>query len=97
MCDDADIMADMLFITLQRRSNAVDVRSGYIISEHDMLRYEAAVAAYVGTNATPKTWGEMSPETRSMYELGVAMALNDQSDEMTKILRCDHAGNCVCC
>ena len=89
VCDDADEAAQMLFLTLQRLSNAIDARPWYVVSEHMMPRYETAVAAYLAdTETEPKQWGALTYEARSMYELGVVMALNEQSAELKEILRC---------
>ena len=94
VCDDADEAAQMLFLTLQRLSNAIDARPWYVVSEHMMPRYETAVAAYLAdAEAEPKKWSALTYEARSMYELGVVMALNDQSKELQEILRCGRGGN----
>ena len=83
----------MLFLTLQRLSSAIDARPWYVVSEHMMPRYETAVAAYLAdTETEPKKWGALTYEARSMYELGVVMALNDQSNELKEILRCGCVG-----
>ena len=89
VCDDADEAAQMLFLTLQRLSNAIDARPWYVVSELMMPRYETAVAAYLAdTETEAKKWSALTYEARSMYELGVVMALNDQSKELQEILRC---------
>ena len=96
VCENADDAAQMLFLTLQRNDNAVDTRPSYIISEHMMPRYEAAMAAYLAdTETAPRKWGALTYDTRNMFELGVVMALSEQSEAQEKILRYGHQ-NAMC-
>ena len=78
----------MLLSTMSNLSNAVDVRPGYIMAEHMMSRYEAAVAALVlDTQSETKVWSTLVREANT-WELRMYKVLNEHSRPLNKALRC---------
>ena len=79
----------MLLLTMRDLSNAVDARPWYIVAEHMMPRYEAAVAAIVlDTKTENKKWSALVGEANNMWELGVYKILNEHSSQLNAVLRC---------
>lgn len=88
VCETADEAVQMLLSTMSDLSNAVDVRPGYIMAEHMMPRYEAAVAAHVlDTQSETKKWSTLVREA-STWELRMYKVLNEHSRPLNKALRC---------
>ena len=96
VCDTADEAAQMLLLTLRDLSNAVDTRPWYIVAEHMMPRYEAAVAAFVlDTKSETKQWSALVGEANNMWELGVYKMLNEHSSLLKDMLRCGPMRSCA--
>lgn len=82
VCTSADEAAQMLLLTARDLSNAVDTRPWYIVAEHMMPRYEAAVAAIVLDNKSEtKNWSVAVGEAHTFWEMCTSVQLQE-------VLRC---------
>ncbi|KAK9824245.1 hypothetical protein WJX72_008897 [[Myrmecia] bisecta] len=82
VCEEPSEVLQMLTLTLQSLSKGIDTRAWYVVAEHLIPRYDAAVAAFTvppGTGEVKfQAYSAFLQDAGSMFELGVLRAFNDQ-------------------